>query len=68
MTGGAAADPINAEVAGIKIKAPPPPEIVEITKAIIPMINKLARCQNGIVCISDMRSVNMGYWSLSDWE
>lgn len=48
MTGGAAGAPIKAEVAGIKINAPPPPEIVEITKAKIPSINKLARCQTGI--------------------
>ena len=64
ITGGAAGAPIKAEVAGIKIKAPPPPEMVEITKAKTPNINKLARCQRGIDSISVMKSmsINMGIW------
>ena len=64
ITGGAAGAPIKAEVAGIKIKAPPPPEMVEITKAKTPNINKLARCQSGIdsISVTKSMSINMDIW------
>lgn len=60
MTGGAAGAPIKAEVAGIKIKAPPPPEIVEITKANTPKTNKPTKCQMGIDSIRAIKSMNIG--------
>ena len=50
ITGGAAEIPISAEVTGISKSAPPPPDMVEITKAIIPAKNSPARCQLGIAC------------------
>ena len=66
ITGGAAGAPIKAEVAGIRIKAPPPPEMVEMTKAKTPNTNKLARCQSGMDSISVTKSMinSMGVWPL----
>lgn len=50
MTGGAAEVPISAEVTGISKSAPPPPDMVEITKATILAKNSPTRYQVGIAC------------------